>query len=60
MGRSRGSEGVGRVSSRKSPKGGKNRFSKKNFFFWGGGGAMHLAILMHSNHVICIVGVSRG
>ena len=26
----------------------------------GGGGAMHLATLMHSNHVICIVGVSRG
>ena len=23
-------------------------------------GAMHLATLMHSNHVICIVGVSRG
>ena len=24
------------------------------------GGAMHLATLMHSNHAICIVGVSRG
>ena len=30
-----------------------------NYFFWGGG-AMHLATLMHSNHAICIVGVSRG
>ena len=52
-----------RASSRKSPKeGGENGFSK----IWGGG-TMHLATLMHSrlchllyNHVICIVGVSRG
>ena len=38
--------------------------AKKIFFFGGGGGggggAMHLTTSMHSNHVICIVGVSRG
>ena len=37
------------------PRGGENRFSKNL-----GGGVMHLATLMHSSHVICIVGVSRG
>ena len=43
-----------RASSRKSPKGGaKIGFQKFQ-------GVMHLATLMHSNHVICIIGVSRG
>ena len=53
-----------RASSRKSPKGGGGaKIGSKNFgglfskIFWG---AMHLATLMHSNNVICIVGVSRG
>ena len=53
---------VPRASSRKSPKEvGEIRLSK--IILWGGGGGgggMHLATLMHSNHVICIVGVSRG
>ena len=38
------------------PRGAKICFQ----IIWGGGGAMHLATLMHSNHAICIVGVSRG
>ena len=39
-----------RASSRKSPKGGENRFTN----IWGG-----LCHLLY-NHVICIVEVSRG
>ena len=38
---------VSRASSRRSPGG-------------GGGGGMHLATLVHSSHVICIVGVQGG
>ena len=36
------------------------RGGRKYVFKLFGGGAMHLATLMHSNHAICIVGVSRG